>query len=249
MAEEMAMTSPDNRGYAIEVRGLTKNFGDRPVLNGLELRVERGSRMVIFGPNGSGKTTLIKVLAAIYRPSAGDIRVGGLNVGEESKEVRRLIGVVGHQTYLYPGLTVGENLRFYSRMYGLSDVEGRIHELIASLGLRAHLNERAANLSRGMQQRASIARALVHDPAVLLLDEPETGLDRHAVGLFGEVLEAAKTELKTAVMTTHNLDYGLEIADSVAVIAGGRIAYQSPRSDLDVDAFLGTYQKYAGAGS
>ena len=243
------MTSPDNPGHAIEVRGLTKAFGDKPVLNGIELGVERGSRTVIFGANGSGKTTLIKVLAAIYRPSSGNIRIGGLDIGRESREVRRLIGVVGHQTYLYPDLTVGENLRFYGQMYGLSAADGRIRKLIVGLGLLAYLHERAANLSRGMQQRVSIARALIHNPAVLLLDEPETGLDRHAMGQFGKVLETAKAELKTVVMTTHNLDYGLELADSVAVIAGGRIVYQSPRSALDVAAFLDAYHKFVGAGN
>ena len=212
----------------------------------MEFKVEKGNCMVIFGANGTGKTTLIKVLATIYKPSSGSIRIEGLDIREKSKEIRRQIGVVSHQTYLYPNLTVRENLKFYGKMYGLSDLDMCIRDTVARVGLSSHLHDRIIGLSRGMLQRLSIARALIHNPAILLLDEPETGLDRHAMTLFREILDASKAQLRTVVVTTHNLDYGLEIADSVAVLAEGRIAYQASRNSLDVVSFLRTYENYAG---
>jgi len=246
-AAETSVTVPTDSECAIDIRGLTKAFGNKLALNGIDLRVERGTCMVIFGANGAGKTTLIKVLATTSKPSSGSIRIDGLDIGHKSVEIRHRIGMVGHQTFLYDNLTAYENLKFYGKMYGVSDLDMCIRDTIARVGLSAHLYDRVAGLSRGMQQRLSIARALIHNPSILLLDEPETGLDQHAMVLFREVLDAFKVQLKTVVMTTHNLHYGLEIADRVAVLAEGKIVYQALRKSLDVSSFLRTYQNYAGA--
>ena len=247
MSGEMSVTVPADSGCAIEVRGLTKTFGNKLALKGIDLRVDRGTCMVIFGANGAGKTTLIKVLATISKPSSGSIRIDGLDIGHKSVEVRHRIGVVGHQTFLYDNLTAYENLKFYGKMYGVSDLDLCIRDTIARVGLSIHLHDRVADLSQGMQQRLSIARALLHNPPILLLDEPETGLDQHAMALFREVLDAFKVQLKTVVMTTHNLHYGLEMADSVAVLAEGKIVYQALRKSLDASSFIRTYQNYGGA--
>jgi len=244
---ETSAIAPTDSGCAIEVRGLTKAFGNKLALKGIDLRVDRGTCMVIFGANGVGKTTLIKVLATIFKPSSGSIRIDGLDIRHKSVEVRHRIGMVGHQTFLYDNLTAYENLKFYGKMYGISDLDKCICDTITRVGLSTHLHDRVAGLSRGMQQRLSIARALLHNPPILLLDEPETGLDRHAMALFREVLDAFKSQLKTVVMTTHNLHDGLEMADSVAVLAEGRLVYQASSKSLDASSFLRIYQNYAGA--
>ncbi len=244
---ETSAIAPTDSGCAIEVRGLTKAFGNKLALNGIDLRVDRGTCMVIFGANGAGKTTLIKVLATISKPSSGSIRIDGLDIRHKSVEIRHRIGMVVHQTFLYDNLTAYENLKFYGKMYGVSDLDMCIRDTITRVGLSTHLHDRVADLSRGMQQRLSIARALLHNPPILLLDEPETGLDQHAMALFREVLDAFKVQLKTVVMTTHNLHYGLEIADRVAVLAKGKIVYQALRKSLDASSFLRTYQNYGGA--
>lgn len=242
------METPDSasQAWAIEVQGLTKSFGNHLALKGVELRVREGEFLTIFGPNGSGKTTLIKVLATTMKPSSGSVRVAGFDLQDSPIPIRRKIGVVSHQTFLYDDLTAFENLKFYGRMYDVPNLEARIHEVITKVGLASRLHHQVRTLSRGMQQRLSIARAVLHRPSIMLLDEPETGLDQYATAMLREVLDALSAENGTVIMTTHRLEYGLEMGDQVAILAGGRIAYQESKQSLDVDSLRQTYYRLTG---
>lgn len=228
----------------IEIQDLGKVFGSRWVLRGLNLRVERGEFLTILGPNGSGKTTLLKVLATLFRPSQGRIRIGGRDM-KEGAEVRRLLGFVGHETLLYEDLTSVENLRFYARMYDVPGAEARIKALAQEMDLAPFIEEKVRTLSHGLKKRISIARALLHNPPVILLDEPETGLDQRATAILMETLERFLGE-RTVVMTTHNLERGLEMGDRVVILSQGRITYEG-RKPLDPATFPETYFKYTGA--
>jgi len=242
------METPDSasQAWAIEVQGLTKSFGNHLALKGVELRVREGEFLTIFGPTGWGKTTLIKVLATIMKPSSGNVRVAGFDLQDSPVPIRRKIGVVSHQPFLYDDLTAFENLKFYGRMYDVPNLEARIDEVITKVGLASRLHHQVRTLSRGMQQRLSIARAVLHRPSIMLLDEPETGLDQYATARLREVLDTLSAENGTVIMTTHRLEYGLEMGDQVAILAGGRIAYQESKQSLDVDSLRQTYYRLTG---
>lgn len=228
---------------AIETEGLTKSFGSRRALAGVDLSVGNGECLVIFGPNGAGKTTLIKLLATLSRPSAGSARVQGMDIRSHAVQVRRRLGVVTHPTFLYNDLTVGENLRFYSRMYRVANPEQRIREVVSQVQLESRLHDRVGTLSHGMQKRAAIARAVLHNPSILLLDEPEAGLDPHAALMMRQILDTLNAGARTVVMTTHNLERGLELADRVAILHRGEIVYQALRKDIDSGGFQETYRR------
>ncbi len=218
--------------WAIEAEELTKSFGHRLALRGINLKVARGEFFIIFGPNGAGKTTLIKILATLSKPSSGSVRIAGLDLKKSPAEIRHQIGVVCHQTYLYDNLTAYENLRFYGRMYDVTNVEKRIQQVANYMGLVFVLKERMGTLSRGMQQRLSIARAIIHNPEILLLDEPETGLDQNALLLFEDLLTSFRRSNKTLVMTTHNPERGLKMADRVIILAQGKVVYEETKPDV-----------------
>jgi heme ABC exporter ATP-binding subunit CcmA len=236
-------TSSTSQIWAIEVQGLTKSFGNHLALKGVDLRVREGEFLTVFGPNGSGKTTLIKVLATLTKPSSGSVRVAGFDLRDSPVQIRRKIGVVSHQIFLYDDLTAFENLKFYGRMYDISDLEARIEEVVARVGLTSRLHHKVCILSRGMQQRFSIARAMLHRPSIMFLDEPETGLDQHATAGLRKGLDALSTEGGTVIMTTHRLEYGLEMGDRVAILAGGRIVYDESRESLDVKSLRQSYDR------
>lgn len=233
--------------WAIEIQGLTKSYGDRLVLKGLELQVKAGEFLTVFGPNGAGKTTLIKVLATLSKPLGGKVWMAGLDIRESAAEVRRQIGVVSHQTFLYGELTAYENLKFYGRMYDVPSLEQRIHEVIAMVGLASRLHHPVRTLSRGMQQRVSIARAVLHSPSIMLLDEPETGLDQHASAMLGEVLGTLNGGARTVVMTTHSLERGFEMGDRVVILAEGKIVYEESKLSLDMASLRERYHLLTGA--
>lgn len=227
--------------------GLVKFFGNHPALRGVNLKVKRGEFLTLFGPNGSGKTTLIKVLATVCRPTAGTVRVAGLEIHKSPLEVKRQIGLVTHLSYLYDDLTARENLRFYGRMYDVEALEERVKEVVARVGLSSRLDDRVGTFSRGMQQRLSIARAMLHHPGIMLLDEAETGLDQQAAAMLREVLEEHRSQGGTAIMTTHSLERGLALADRVAILAEGKIAYEESCSTLTTACFEDIYRRYTGA--
>ena len=236
------------RDWSFQIQGLTKSFNNYLALRGIELEVRHGESVVIFGPNGAGKTTLVSILATIMNPSSGTVRVDGLSLKDNTEEVRRRIGVVTHQTFLYRNLTAYENLEFYSRMYDVPRRRERIHEVVALVEMTSRLHDRVGTLSRGMQQRLSIARALLHQPSIMLLDEPETGLDQQAISLLWRALKTERAGEHTIIMTTHSLERGIALGDRLLILDKGKFVYQQSAKDLDLAALMTAYQRYTGAG-
>ena len=232
---------------AIEVRGLQKSYGDWPVLWDLDLEVGWGELLVVLGANGVGKTTLLKVLSARAKPDGGSVLIAGVSGARKPEQLGRVVGVVAHDTYLYQEMTCVENLVFYGRMFRLNDLKTRVEEVLALVGLESRANQWVRTLSHGMQKRLSIARAILHHPAVLLLDEPEAGLDQDALDMLLGLLRQWKQDSGTIIMTTHNLEYGLAWGERVAILSGGKIAYDEKRQALDVERFMGTYRRYVEA--
>ena len=238
------MNTSAQEAPAILVQGLNRSFGGPPVLHDLDLRVDWGELFVLFGANGSGKTTLIRSLATLARFDSGLIQIAGRDLRANAVSLRRSIGVLTHQTFLYDDLTAYENLRFYGRMFRVPELEERIRNVADQMGLHRLLHKRVRTLSHGMQKRLSLARAILHDPPILLLDEPETGLDQEALALLDQLLTGEGRARRTVVMTTHNLDRGLALGDRVAILADGRIAYQQSRGSFDTEGFRGAYASY-----
>jgi heme exporter protein A len=203
------------------------------VLKDLDLDLAWGNIQAIFGANGSGKTTLVRILASLTRPDSGRIQIAGRDLRSNSIALRRLVGVVSHQPLLYGDLTGYENLRFYGRMFQLQDVEASIEQAAVQIGVLDLLNRQVRTLSHGMQKRISIARAILHNPPILLLDEPETGLDQEALDYLEAMLENGKVLRRTVLMTTHSLERGLYLSDRVAILAKGRIVYEESCQNLD----------------
>ncbi len=228
------MGNSTSQSCVVKVQGLTKSFGNNLALKGVDLEIGLGELVVIFGPNGAGKSTLIKVLATIMNPSSGRVLIDGLDVRSNAEEVRRRIGVVTHQTFLYSNLTSYENLDFYCRMYDVSKRKERIHEVVAMVGMTSRLNDRVGTLSRGMQQRLSIARSLLHKPAIMLLDEPETGLDQQATSMLWEALQTGWEGKRTIILTTHNLERGFELGNRLLILVRGKIVYERSGQALDL---------------
>ena len=233
-------TAPQAR--AVSVQGLTKSFGNYLALRGIDLEIEHGQSVVIFGPNGAGKTTLIKVLSTIMRPSSGTISVDGLNLKDNTEEIRHRIGLVAHQTFLYNNLTAYENLEFYSRLYDVPERKQRIHEVSAMVGMTSRLHDRVGTLSQGTQQRIAIARVLLHKPAIMLLDEPETGLDQQAMSMLWKALKTEGKEKRTIILTTHNLERGLELGERLLILDKGKIVYEGSRQALDLAGLKEAYE-------
>ena len=234
-------------GAAIEVRGLTKAFGRTAVLRNLDLDLHWGEVLMILGPNGSGKTTLVKVLATLTRPDAGTVRVSGLDPARAGQSVRRIIGVVTHDTLLYDGLTGYENLKFFARMFSLPRVDERIETVAERLGISGRLHQRVGTLSHGMKKRFSIARALLHEPAILLMDEPESGLDQAALSMLKDLVSEGTSPSHAVLMTTHNVEYGLAVGHRMAILARGRIAYHESLDTASTDAVKDAYFRYTEA--
>jgi len=238
--------NPETAQTVIETRGVTKRFGNRLVLKGVDLTVRRGELAVLFGPNGAGKTTLLRILATIMNPTAGTITIDGLNAKDDAGAIRRKIGVVSHQTFLYNDLTIQENLDFYARLYDVPQRKERIQETVEMVGMAARLNDRVGTLSRGMQQRVAIARAVLHQPAILLFDEPETGLDQRIISVLWDNLRYEKGVKRTIVLTTHDLDRGLELGERFLVLSRGTVVYDNVRAQVDTSLLRQTYEQWAG---
>lgn len=231
----------------IEVRKLVKTFGRKPVLRGLDFEVAEGEFVAVVGPNGAGKTTLLRILAALARPTMGEVRLAGRRLPGQAGEIRRMLGVVSHQPLLYGDLTAEENLRFYGRLYSIGDPEQRADIALEMVGLRQRRRDLVRTFSRGMQQRLSIARAILHDPLVMLLDEPHTGLDPQAASMLDEVLDAVTGEGRTVVMTSHDLRRAAELASRVDVLAGGVVAASIHKGQMDPQELPLLYRKVTGA--
>jgi heme exporter protein A len=226
----------------IEARQLTKSFGPRTALAGVDLSIRTGEFVTLVGPNGAGKTTLLRILATLSRPSSGTVRIAGLDPSRQGEQVRRRIGFLSHRTLLYDDLTAEQNLRFYARMYDLPQESGRVENLLEQVGLGMRRRDLVQTFSRGMRQRLAVARAVLHRPPILLLDEPYTGLDPQAV----EMLAAFLTELAgggcAVLLTTHRLSRGLTTGQRVLILHKGRIVYDQPRAVVSLEAFADTYR-------
>jgi len=230
----------------IEIEHLVKAFGILPVLRQLDLKVERGQFVALLGPNGSGKSTLIRLLSGLSRPSGGTIRVGGWELPREAAAVRGQIGLVSHKPLLYENLTARENLVFFARMYNLASPDQRIAALLERVGLAKRADDVVRTFSRGMQQRLSIARALIHDPHVLLFDEPYTGLDQDASVRLDTLLSEAHGEGHTVLMSIHQFDRVVTLASRVVILSRGHIAHDAPTAGLDIPTLAAQYTDATG---
>ena len=215
---------------AVQARSLEKSFGEWPVLWDLNLSVPWGQTLVLFGANGAGKTTLLRILSTHVRADHGSISVAGHNLRTRPEEVRRRIGVVGHRSLLYDDLTCRENLIYYGRLFGLKDHKPRVDEVLETVRLSDRADHRVRTLSNGMQKRAAIARAILHQPDVLLLDEPEAGLDRESVSILGSLLADWTDSGRSVIMTTHDLDLGLSWGQRAGVLRGGKVNFPDDAS-------------------
>ncbi len=214
----------------VETHALTKAYGLQPVLRKLDVSIERGQFVALLGPNGSGKSTLLRLLAGLSKPTSGTIRVGGWELPREAAAVRAQIGLVSHKALLYENLTARENLLFFCRLYNVSDPEDHIKRGLERVGLTRRAHDLVRTYSRGMLQRLSIARALIHDPHVLLMDEPYTGLDVDAAATLDALMHDAHAEGHTIIMTTHELDHAATLAERAIILSRGVIGYDAPMS-------------------
>jgi heme exporter protein A len=205
------------------------------------MEVQRGAFLALFGRNGAGKTTFLKIAATLMRPTHGDLRIEGLNIKSDAEEVRRRIGFLSHNTYLYRDLSPVENLRFFARLYGVQDAEHRILPLLERVGLRKRSKDPVRSFSRGLQQRLGIARVMLHDPSLILLDEPYTGLDANAVQMLNDFLDETVRKGKTVILTTHDIDQGLRGATLAAIIERGRVLLMKQAHDPAIRAAYDEY--------
>jgi heme exporter protein A len=231
----------------IACEGVERSFGVRKALNGVSFELPKGAFLSIFGPNGAGKTTLLKTMTTLLPPSKGTVKVCGMDVIKDAVELRSRLGLISHNPLLYPDLSAEQNLEFFADMYGLVEPRERIRELLGSVELDHRRLDLVRTFSRGMLQRLSIARALLHDPDVVFLDEPYSGLDPHAMDILDELIASVR-DRHTFVMVSHDLAKGLELASHALILSAGEVALFSPKERIDVDEFARTYRKIVGLG-
>jgi heme ABC exporter ATP-binding subunit CcmA len=227
---------------ALEVEGVWKYYGDFPALRDVGLQVTPGSTVALLGRNGAGKTTLLRIIAGLGKATKGNVRVLGQNVREEN--ARRRIGVLGHGISLYDELSATENLVLFAKLYGLDEPRKTAHAWLERTGLERVSDGLVREFSRGMRQRLAVARAFLHEPDLLLFDEPFTALDDRAIAVLQSLLSEAHAQGRTIVMSTHQLREALEIATHVALIRKGQIAYSGDRTQEMVDDTGWLYRHY-----
>ena len=211
---------------SVEIKALKKTFGLKPILRGIDLTLSRGERVALLGANGAGKTTLLRILAGLTKPTAGTACINGLDIVQDAQQVRHLVGFVAHQPYLYEELTAIENLLFFGRMYSVKHLQRRAIEFLSRVGLERRAQERVSALSRGQVQRLSLARALLHSPQILLLDEPDAGLDEEGNVLLETLLDEHTAQAGTTLFTTHHLELAQKLGDRSVKLSEGRIIHQ-----------------------
>lgn len=227
----------------IEVTKLTKRFGLKTILRGLDFQVQPAEFVALLGPNGAGKTTFLRILASLSKPSFGNVKVAGYSLPNESAQVRAKLGVVSHLPLLYPDLTAEENLQFYARMYGINNDQSRITEVLQLIGLENRRKDLVRTFSRGMSQRLAIARAILHEPQVILFDEPYTGLDQDASEMLDKVLKEIASHGRTVVMTSHDLIRAEALATRFDVLSRGVITASINKNDLKNSNVLDFYKQ------
>ena len=235
---------------AVAVTALTKRFGARVAVRSIEFSLARGACLALFGPNGAGKTTLLRLLAGLLRPNAGDVRLEGVTVRGETA-ARARVGLISHQSMLYAPLTGRENVEFFARLYGLPEARGAALRALETMGVRDRADVAVRTLSRGLQQRVSIARAIVHEPDVLLLDEPYSGLDESGAASLTTVLRSLRSRGATLVIVTHNVGEGLALASHAAIMQEGSFVRFEERvnaGEFDAQRYAAAYRELVGHG-
>ncbi len=218
----------------IELHQLTKTFGLQFALREVSATIERGVTTALLGANGSGKTTLLRILTALSSPTKGKVLIGGWSLPKEANRVRAQIGFVGHLPLVYEELSAEENLAFFGGLYGVAkdDLAQRVPALLDRVGLGKRARDRAGTFSRGMLQRLSLARCMAHDPAILLLDEPYTGLDARGMVMLDGLLHEWRAAGKTIVITLHDIAHAAQVAQRALILRAGRLAADVPEGEM-----------------
>jgi heme exporter protein A len=227
---------------ALEVSGVWKYYGDFPALRDVAFQAVPGTTVALLGRNGAGKTTLLRILAGLSKPSRGSVTINGMSVREEA--TRRRIGVLGHGISLYEEMSAAENLRLFAKLYGVANPEQRVDEMLERTGLDRVRDGLAREFSRGMRQRLAVARVFLHDPEILILDEPFTALDDRAIAVLQTLLNDMHARGRTIVMSTHQLREALELATHVAMMQRGQIVYAGERKQEMIDDTGWLYRTY-----
>jgi heme exporter protein A len=220
----------------LEVRNVSKYFGELSALRNVSLRIEPGESVFVYGPNGAGKTTLLRILASLARPTEGEVLFGGQALHSNPAAAKAKTGFVSHATFLYGELTARENLKLTGTLFGLADVGERIHAVLELFNLQERADEPVRKLSRGLQQRVTLARALLHNPEFVFLDEPFTGLDTASVEKLDRFLRRLPQEGKAVVFSTHSFDQGAALARRLVVLDAGRVRFDGPLNIAPLDA-------------
>ncbi|MBN1997063.1 heme ABC exporter ATP-binding protein CcmA [candidate division KSB1 bacterium] len=219
----------------IRTEGLTKNFGFKKALSQVSFKIKEGEYAALLGVNGAGKTTLVRILSTLSRASCGGVWMNGLDVKKNSIKIRKIIGVMSHSSFLYPQLSAEENLIFYADMYRIPDKRHYIAQLLKRVGLWERRYDLVSIFSRGMQQRLSLARAILHQPKILLLDEPFTGLDVHAAGLLTDLINENVKNGITVLLATHDLEYAKNHANRILLLKNGILSQDTAASAISLE--------------
>lgn len=230
----------------ISLKQAVKRYGYMQALKKVDLDIYQGSSVTIFGPNGAGKSTLLKVLSMQSRLSSGELLYNGTPYKKISDDFRHKFGVISHQLYLYSSLSAYENLKFYGNLYGIANPEKKGEELLKQLDLYKRKDDLLHTFSRGMLQRVSIARALIHNPEIIFLDEPYTGLDSFAAQKLSTIIKQQIEENKTVIMVTHDIETGFFQADNLLIMDKGKIVYNKQKSSINIDDFRKEYMSVLG---
>lgn len=245
---KLSHSTPQKCSPIILGQGLTKRYGNFFALKGVDITLAEGEFLALFGPNGAGKTTLLKILSTLMKPSSGSLEVCGLDPRVAGERLRKSIGFISHSTMLYDALSAYDNIVFFAEMFDLDRVEERAKKALSDMGLFSRMRDPVRTFSRGMKQRLAIARAIIHDPPILLLDEPYTGLDHQASINFTASLEKFHSEGKTMMMAIHDIWRGLEICQRAAIISAGRLVFEEKIYHNEIDKFEQIYLQHVGGG-
>lgn len=229
-------------GPVVATENLTRTFGSRRAVDGVSISIGSGEVLALFGPNGAGKTTLLRMVGGILKPSAGRASVGGVKL-PGGHDVRRRIGIISHHSLLYDALTARENVEFAARLYGVKDPRAKAEASLDAIQILDRAETPVRALSRGMRQRVSVARAIVHDPDVVLADEPFTGLDIVGSKALSSLLTNLRNRGAALIVVTHNVDEGLSLSTTAAIMSAGRIVRMEPRSGIEPSSFAKQYQE------